>query len=87
MANIVVFGIEIDERCAEYLQLVVKYASSGDSDAREVRRQALVSLGRNHCRKALIYLIERYATSGDSDLREVRRLAFEALEMIENGEM
>ncbi|TKJ44006.1 hypothetical protein CEE36_02480 [candidate division TA06 bacterium B3_TA06] len=87
MATVVVFGIEVDERCAEYLQLVVKYARSGDSDARQVRRRALKNLGRNHCRRALIYLIDRYAKSGDSDEREVRSMAFEYLEMIDEGEL
>lgn len=80
MVEILIFGIEIDERCADYLQLVVKYARSGDSDAREVRRRALKNLANNNCRKALLYLIDRYATSGDSDEREVRRTAFDYLE-------
>jgi len=86
MGTIVVFGIEVDERCAEYLRLVVKYASSGDSDEREVRRRALKNLTRNNCRKALMYLIERYASSGDSDEREVRRTAFDYLEKLDRGE-
>ena len=61
-------------------QLVVNYASSGDCDARKVRRRALKNLARNGCRKALIYLIDRYAKSGDCDEREVRRMAFDYLE-------
>jgi hypothetical protein len=40
MAKITVFGIEIEDTCAQYLELVVKYATSGDSDEREVRRAA-----------------------------------------------
>lgn len=80
MATVVVFGVEVDESCAEYLRLVVKYSRSGDSDEREVRRHALRNLGRLGCKKALFYLIDRYARSGDSDEREVRRTAFEILE-------
>ena len=86
MGTIVVFGIEIDERCAEYLQLVVKFACSGDRDEKEVRRRALRNLARNNCRKALLYLIERYAPSGDRDEKEVRRTAFDYLESLDRGE-
>ena len=86
MGTIVIFGIEVDERCAEYLKLVVKYARSGDIDEREVRRRALRNLARNNCRRALVYLIERYARSGDIDEREVRRMAFEYLEKLDRGE-
>ena len=80
MATVVVFGVEVDESCAEYLRLVVKYARSGDSDEREVRRRALKNLARLGCKAALFHLIDRYAKSGDSDEREVRRTAFELLE-------
>ena len=83
MAKVTVFGFTVDERCGEYLELVVKYARSGDSDEREVRRRALQNLGRNGCRKALLYLIDRYARSGDSDEREVRRTAFDLLEELD----
>jgi HEAT repeat protein len=83
MRTVVVFGIEVDESCADYLRLVVKYASSGDSDEREVRRRALQNLGRLGCKKALFHLVERYARSGDSDEREVRRIAFEQLEQLD----
>ena len=31
----------MDSRCAELLQIVMKYAYSGDPDARETRRMAL----------------------------------------------
>ena len=72
--------------CEEYLDLVVRYARSGDSDEREVRRRALRNLGVNKCRKALLYLIERYARSGDSDEREVRRMAFDYLEKLDREE-
>ncbi len=80
MATIVVFGIEIDESCADYLQLVVKYASSGDVDERETRRRALKALAQRGCRKALFYLVDRYASSGDVDKREVRRMALDYLD-------
>jgi len=83
MVKIVVFGIEVDESCAEYLRLVVKYARSGDSDERAVRRRALKNLGRLGCKSALFYLIDKYARSGDSDEREVRRMSFEMLEKID----
>lgn len=55
MRTVVVFGVEVDESCADYLRLVVKYASSSDSDEREVRRRALRNLGRLGCKKALFY--------------------------------
>lgn len=83
MATVVVFGIEVEESCAEYLRLVVKYARSGDSDEREVRRRALRNLGRLGCKTALFYLIDKYARSSDSDEREVRKMAFEMLEDID----
>lgn len=83
MAIVVVFGVEIEESCAEYLRLVVKYAGSGDSDKREVRRRALRNLGRLGCRMALFYLIDTYSGSGDSDKREVRKMAFEILEHLD----
>jgi hypothetical protein len=86
MKTFAIFGVEIDESAADYLQLVVKYASSGDSDARQVRRRAIRNLARNGCRRALIYLIDRYAKSGDCDEREVRQQAFEYLEQIDTGE-
>ena len=83
MATVVVFGIEVDESCAEYLRLVVKYARSGDCDERQVRRRALKNLGRLGCKSALFYLVDKYARSGDCDEREVRRMAFEMLEEID----
>ena len=86
MKTFVVFGIEIDESAAEYVQLVVKYSSSGDCDARRVRRRALKNLARKGCRRALIYLIDRYAKSGDCDEREVRQQAFDYLERLDAGE-
>lgn len=83
MASVVVFGIEVDESCAEYLRLVVKFARSGDGDEREVRRRALRNLGRLGCKTALLYLIKKYARTGDGDEREVRKMAFEMLEEID----
>ena len=83
MAIVVVFGIEVEESCAEYLRLVVKYAASGDCDKRDVRRRALKNLGRLGCKTALFYLIDKYSASGDCDKREVRRMAFEAIEEID----
>ncbi|MBN2129037.1 MAG: hypothetical protein JW741_06045 [Sedimentisphaerales bacterium] len=80
MATVVVFGVEVDESCAEYLRLVVKYASSADCDERQVRRRALKNLARLGCKSAMFHLIDRYASSGDCDEREVRRMSFELLE-------
>ena len=84
MRAFAVFGVEINDSAADYLQLVVKFASSGDCDARQVRRRALKNLARNGCRKSLIYLIDRYAKSGDCDEREVRRMAFDYLEKLDS---
>ena len=83
MPMVIVFGIEVEESCAEYLRLVVKYARSGDMDERDVRRRALNNLGRLGAKTALFYLIEKYARSGDCDEREVRKMAFEMLEEID----
>jgi len=77
---VLIFGIEIDDRCADYLKLVVNYASSGNSNEQEVRRRALRNLSTNNCRRALVYLIDRYASSGNSNEQEVRRKAFDYLE-------
>ena len=74
-----VYGIKVDARCAELLRIVMKYAKSGDSDARETRRQALEKLGKYRCTKALAYIVDQLATSGDSDARETRRRALELL--------
>lgn len=74
-----IFGIKVDVRCAELLQIVMKYAYSGDSDARETRRKALEKLGEYGCTKALAYIVDKLATSGDSDARETRRRALELL--------
>ena len=74
-----VFGIEIDVRCAELLRIVMKYASSGDSDERETRRAALKKLGEYGCTEALAYIVDHLAGSGDSDARETRRRAMELL--------
>ncbi len=71
--------------CEEYLDLVVRYANSGDINEREVRRRAIRNLGVNKCRQALVYLIERYANSGDINEREVRRMAFDYLEKLDRG--
>lgn len=72
-------GIEVDSRCAELLRIVMKYATSGDSDARETRRTALNKLGEYGCTEALAYIVDKLATSGDSDARETRRRALELL--------
>lgn len=74
-----VFGIKVDSRCAELLKIVMKYATSGDSDARETRRAALEKLGKYGCTRALAYIVDELATSGDSDARETRRRAMELL--------
>jgi len=72
-------GIEIDARCAELLRIVMKYATSGDSDARETRRKCLKKLGEHGCTGALSYIVDKLATSGDSDARETRRTALDML--------
>lgn len=72
-------GIEIDARCAELLRIVMKYAKSGDSDARETRRKCLKKLGEYDCFGALSYIVDKLATSGDSDARETRRTALDLL--------
>ena len=82
MANVTVVnfdGIEIDARCAELLRIVMKYATSGDSDARETRRKCLNKLGEYGCFGALTYIVDKLATSGDSDARETRRKALDLL--------
>jgi len=74
-----VYGIKMDSRCADLLEIVMKYATSGDSDVRETRRAALEKLGEYGCHKALIYIVDKLAKSGDSDARETRRRALELL--------
>ena len=72
-------GIEIDTRCAELLRIVMKYATSGDCDARETRRTALRKLGEYGCTDALAYIVDKLATSGDCDARETRRMALDMM--------
>ena len=72
-------GMEIDARCAELLRIVMKYATSGDSDARETRRRCLKKLGEYGCTAALSYIVDKLAKSGDSDARETRRMALDML--------
>ena len=72
-------GIEIDARCAELLRIVMKYAKSGDSDARETRRKCLKKLGEYGCTGALSYIVDKLATFGDYDARETRRTAIDML--------
>jgi len=72
-------GIEVDTRCADLLRIVMKYAKSGDCDARETRRTALKKLGEYGCTEALAYIVDKLATSGDSDARETRRMALEMM--------
>ncbi len=72
-------GIEADTRCAELLRIVMKYATSGDSDARETRRAALKKLGEYGYTEALAYIVDKLATSGDSDARETRRMALDMI--------
>jgi hypothetical protein len=72
-------GMEIDTRCAELLRIVMKYATSGDCDARETRRKALKKLGEYGCTTALSYIVDKLATSGDCDARETRRMALDML--------
>jgi hypothetical protein len=74
-----VYGLKIDSRCADLLRIVMKYAKSGDCDARETRRAALKKLGDYGCVSALTYIIDQLATSGDCDARETRRTAMELL--------
>lgn len=78
--TLVEFGsIEVEERCVELLRIVMKYACSGDCDARETRRKALAKLGEYGCTTALAYIVDKLATSGDCDARETRRLALDML--------
>ena len=82
MANVTIVnfdGIEIDSRCADLLRIVMKYATSGDSDARETRRMCLKKIGEYDCSEALFYIVDKLATSGDSDARETRRAALDML--------
>ena len=82
MSNITVVrfdGMEIDARCAELLRIVMKYATSGDCDARETRRNALRKLADYGCTMALTYIVDKLATSGDCDVRETRRMAMDLL--------
>lgn len=86
MGTIIVFGIEIDERCADYLRLVVKYSWTNNDYEQGVRDRALRNLARNNCRKALLYLIDRYAGSNDDQRQYVKRTAFDYLERLDRGE-
>ena len=72
-------GIEIDARCAELLRIVMKYATSENSDTRETRRRCLKKLGEYGCTGALAYIVDKLATSGNSDARETRRTALAIL--------
>jgi hypothetical protein len=74
-----IYGIKMDSRCADLLNIVMKYAKSDDSDARETRRMALEKLGEYGCSGALTYIIDKLAKSDDSDARETRRRALELL--------
>ena len=74
-----IYGIKMDSRCADLLQIVMKYAYSGDSDARETRRETLRKLGEYGCTKALAYIVDKLATSGDGDARETRKTALDLL--------
>ena len=84
MGLIMIFGIEVDERCAEYLQLAVKFVN-GWSDERVVARRAVKNLARNNCRKSLLFIISKYA-NGTSEERKLRDLAFDYLEKLDSGE-
>ena len=68
-----------DTRCANLLGIVMKYARSGDCDARETRRAALEKLGEYGDTDALTYIIDELAKSGDCDARETRRRALKLL--------
>ena len=85
MGLIILFDTEVEELGAPLLQIVIKYARSGDTDARDTRRRALKQLGRLGCRRALLFLVDRFATSGDIDEREVRHTAFDYIEAIDSG--
>jgi len=69
----------IDSRCANLLGIVMKYAKSGDCDARQTRRAALEKLGEYGYTDALAYIVDELAKSGDCDARETRRRALELL--------
>lgn len=64
---------------AELLRTVMDNATSGDSERRRLRRDALRSLGDLGSSYELVQIVERFATSGDSDARETRRMALEML--------
>lgn len=72
-------GVEIDARCAELLRIVMKYAKSGDVDARETRRKCLEKIGEYGCITALTYIVDKLAKSGDVDARETRRMALDMI--------
>ena len=72
-------GLEIEARCAELLRIVMKYAKSGDSDARETRRKCLKKLGEYGCTTALTYIVDKLAKSGDSDAWGTRRMALDMI--------
>ena len=74
-----IYGIKIDRRCAELLQIVMNLATNGDCDARETRRSALKKLGQYGCTSALAYIVKTLATNGDCDARETRRMAMNML--------
>lgn len=72
-------SVNSDSRDSHLLSIVMKYAKSGDCDARQTRRAALEKLGESGCTEALSYIIDQLATSGDCDARETRRRAMELL--------
>ena len=74
-----IYGIRMNSRCAELLQIVMNFAYSGDVDARKTRRIALKRLGERGCTKALTYIVNELAYSGDVDARETRRTALDYL--------
>ena len=69
----------VDTRGANLLGIVMKYARSGDGDARETRRRALEKLGEYGYSDALLYIVDELAKSGDCDARETRRRALQLI--------
>jgi ribosomal protein L17 len=68
-----------DDRGPVLLRDVLENGTSGDSDRRRLRRDALQRLGDLGCTRELVRVVERFVTSGDSDARETRRTALRML--------
>lgn len=72
-----------DETNEELKKIVLKYGSSGDSDARETKRIAIDALGARCAATELGEIIRYFGSSGDSDARETKRRALKRMQEIE----